>query len=591
MRLLPLTLSSRFQLTQDGHVFDLVGRSHLPIPRPLYESLRQAAVAGAPVVSRFMEREPEFGRAVLWDLFQAGFFALGEIDAANAPQAHLVEYAFRYLTEVTRIPDLPNDLGSLVWALLRSQANADRRVIMAAEVADRLAQLQITSTPPRQDRNFFVCDSTRDVQRFVVGGGLERAIHRDLGILLKLCAYTAFRRERDVLRVLSRLVPAGTSVPLVTALRALSELNNHSRSLGTDPKRLALSDPHDDAGTDIRFEHSYDEGEGTLQIKHVEYPEAFERWLVGKRFVSTVDLMLRPHARGTPRVILNEAHPWGSGMPETTLFPLIQPGDRRQLYSGPPHAAAIFGDNAVVIPAEITKQSDAILTQLAGITVAVHSLETRVDPKSKSIPIGQLDIRHTDEGFCVADIDGSLYRLVSGMLCVGDIRIVGARPMTLSADVVRTANLAPVRLLNGGHWTPSIRIGDLLVARPVVRMACTEHLRELCTMADQRLLDEGKKLQEELRLGRWVFVSLAGEKPFYCDFASLFALEVLANELRDCRADITFAAMVPAPPDLWLELGDGAYTCELRFVVSGDGPAYGGRDFFSRDISIPESET
>jgi hypothetical protein len=99
-------------------------------------------------------------------------------------------------------------------------------------------------------------------------------------------------------------------------------------------------------------------------------------------------------------------------------------------------------------------------------------------------------------------------------------------------------------------------------------------------MRGEELLAEGRRLREELRLPRWVFLKLDGErKPFVLDFESVFGLEVFANALRDYGGTISFTEMMPSPSELWLDFGEGTHTCELRFIASVEGRNYSGNGY------------
>ena len=52
----------------------------------------------------------------------------------------------------------------------------------------------------------------------------------------------------------------------------------------------------------------------------------------------------------------------------------------------------------------------------------------------------------------------------------------------------------------------------------------------------------------------------------------MFSLEVLVSELRGATGLAHVSKMDPAPDELWLELPDGTFTSELRFIAAVDGP-------------------
>jgi hypothetical protein len=101
-------------------------------------------------------------------------------------------------------------------------------------------------------------------------------------------------------------------------------------------------------------------------------------------------------------------------------------------------------------------------------------------------------------------------------------------------------------------------------------------LQRLVRATAATLSAEGHRIQRDLQCGRHLFVTLHGQKPFYCDMESVLALEVLAHELRTYAGPVRLSEMIPGPDDLWLDLGDGARTSELRFMATVDGDRHTG---------------
>jgi hypothetical protein len=58
-------------------------------------------------------------------------------------------------------------------------------------------------------------------------------------------------------------------------------------------------------------------------------------------------------------------------------------------------------------------------------------------------------------------------------------------------------------------------------------------------------------------------------KPFYVDFGAPVLVDNLARALRGCGPDdeVEVVEMLPSPDELWLSLGTGRYTSELRVVA------------------------
>jgi hypothetical protein len=81
-----------------------------------------------------------------------------------------------------------------------------------------------------------------------------------------------------------------------------------------------------------------------------------------------------------------------------------------------------------------------------------------------------------------------------------------------------------------------------------------------------------------LNLPRFVFVKTPTEKkPFYVDFESVSAVELLAKAIRRAagqaqEASIAVTEMLPDPRQTWLLDGEGQrYTSELRIVAVDQG--------------------
>jgi hypothetical protein len=191
------------------------------------------------------------------------------------------------------------------------------------------------------------------------------------------------------------------------------------------------------------------------------------------------------------------------------------------------------------------------------------------------VPIRALRVRRTRDAVRISDGQRE-YRLVSDVLCVGNLRLVGERRMRDLAKFVSSGSKTSRAILNGEAIEhPEVRVGGLTVTRRTIVAQSGGRLASFSGLRDRALFEAAQELRRELDLPRRAFVSQGG-KPFLLDFECLFSLEGFTKGLRKRPASVVFTPMDPDLDQLWLNLDDGAYTSELRFVAMADGPRFVG---------------
>jgi Lantibiotic dehydratase, N terminus len=136
------------------------------------------------------------------------------------------------------------------------------------------------------------------------------------------------------------------------------------------------------------------------------------------------------------------------------------------------------------------------------------------------------------------------------------------------------------RILPRGAHLPRVAIDRLVVQREMWRIPLRETSLPGETSEEGRFL-AARRMQHRYGLPRFVFARSEFEsKPFFVDFTSPVAVEILA---RACRravekggddVEIGISEMLPEPDQQWLPDAEGRrYTCELR-LVAVDGMAF-----------------
>lgn len=130
------------------------------------------------------------------------------------------------------------------------------------------------------------------------------------------------------------------------------------------------------------------------------------------------------------------------------------------------------------------------------------------------------------------------------------------------------------RLLPSGPYTPRIAIDRMIVQREIWRTPLRDVPLAVAKSEEERFL-EAQRYRRRYGMPRFVFVrSLYETKPFFVDFASPVAIEILARVCRRALekggedALIGVSEMLPEPDRCWLPGPQGQrYTSELRFVA------------------------
>lgn len=393
-----------------------------------------------------------------------------------------------------------------------------------------------------KDRSFLVCDAQRGLGEQRLTRGLQQRLAADLQPWFEFSAFSAYRSEMMLQPLLDQLLPPGKVTPLTEFLAQ------------ADAAVAAFQPPA--FGADFPWEIEYDRANHRVHLVagELETPqqEAFQAWLRGKRFVSTVDVMLGGSTAqleaGQGTVLLSEAHAGSEGLPTTIFFPDAHPD-----WSMAGYASEVFGPDALILqPAEMSKQSRGILTQLQDLFLAVRNPSCPlVGSPEQLIPIGQLMI-HKQPG-CDPIVSDSLrhYELVTAPWCFGATRLVSFSPQKLSTWMSQCIGSGAE--VEGIQRLPAVVLGQLMLCRP---MFC---------LSTSWLSQNFPSFSQQLDLPRYCYFRTDG-KPQLLDCQSQISLEILRAELGKSE-QIVVSPMLPAAEDLWLQLSDGPYTSELRFLA------------------------
>lgn len=148
----------------------------------------------------------------------------------------------------------------------------------------------------------------------------------------------------------------------------------------------------------------------------------------------------------------------------------------------------------------------------------------------------------------------------------------------LMGEFLMTKVLHHFNIIGPSRYTPRISIDRLVICRELWRFAPTELAFAASESEAERFIG-ARRWAQTLNLPRFVFVKTPTEKkPFYVDFESVSAVELLAKAIRRAaagqpqEASIAVTEMLPDPRQTWLLDHEGQrYTSELRIVAVDQG--------------------
>lgn len=467
------------------------------------------------------------------------------------------EERFKFLSRALAATELSEPLGEA--AKLLAAVSTTEPVNMSPVQAE--AELGKALGPCRQaflahgvDRSFFICDSSRAVQSLAMGKTLRKRLQDQLKAWFRFAGWEEYIRERMMKPTLKKVMGEAAEMPLSRFLEDLSRADQLNRM---DPEFFSLREQLiEEDQAKWRLVSHPDKPYMSLE-EHGTDPD-FEKWLVNKRLVTTMDLMLGGTSEeleaGGGTILVSESH-WGSyGLGETTFFPHGHPEHPLQ-----GHGSRIYGDDMIFLqPPRPNKLSAGVLMQMQDIPLGLNNPEGW-RPQGQAIPISQLTIISRPDGLVLSDGDKD-YNLITDLLSLGNIRAVSAPINMARWECSRT------EVIDGTHYVefyPEIRLGDLIIARSMIQAPVK-------LVQDSLAGDpSGRDLRKSLSLPRFVFIR-TNNKPMLYDFDCLISMEVLAAEAA--KADVMILSpMQPTPDELWLTLDDGSYTSELRMAVVCDG--------------------
>lgn len=417
----------------------------------------------------------------------------------------------------------------------------------------------------KTDRTFFIEDTSRD-STLELGAAFSERLKRTLPAWFQLAGYISWLDERRDQALHRGLLRLGDTLPLPAFISKLRAAKRARRRQWAIERRLGVAAPVEDFSC-FSFLPRED---GRVELSLAHLPAAYLEWERSKRLISELDLMVSGRD-GMGHWVVNEAHAISAeGLPLVTMFPHAQPVAHVEALVGRGLAERLFGKGVVVPDAAVhSKQSEAILRVLGDARIAVTGQRGPWFPSwMNAIPAASVLVTRTERGLEVL-VDGVPCPFASADFCSGDFRLVGYLPEDI-ADLAAHALGETIGPL-GSRFSPDVCMGELTLARG--SLAFDVRLLEGLVRAkgEAALLAEGARLCQALGLPQHVYVKLAG-KPFLVDWTSLFSLEVFVSELRGATGTITVSKMDPPPEALWLELPDGVFTSELRFVAHSDGP-------------------
>ncbi|MDP1914982.1 MAG: hypothetical protein Q8L14_01965 [Myxococcales bacterium] len=410
----------------------------------------------------------------------------------------------------------------------------------------------------KTDRTFFLEDTSRDAT-LELGATLSTRLKDSLEGWFQLAGYIGWLDEKRDAALMHSVLRVGEALPWPSFLTRL-------RAERRARKRLNLP-----AGTDdfspLRFVARDD---GRVELSIAQLPDAYLAWSRDKRFITELDLMLSGRD-GMGQWVVNEAHALSAeGLPLVTMFPHAQPVERVEAMVGRGLAQRLFGEGVVVPDASVhSKQSEAILRVLGDARIAVSGQRGPwFPPWMTAIAASSVVIRRTAQAL-EAVVNGEPCPFASADFCSGAFRLVGYLPEDLGDLAAQALGEASGPM--GTRFRPDVCMGALTLARGSLSFDVELLAPLVRAKGEAALRAEGARLSEALGLPRQVYLKLGG-KPFLVDWTSVFSLEVLVSELRGATGEAHVSKMDPAPGELWLELPDGTFTSELRFIAAVDGP-------------------
>lgn len=417
---------------------------------------------------------------------------------------------------------------------------------LAAE-ADLAARLESSSKAPMpaQDRSFFISDSRRDID-LCLSAGLRERLEGVLEPWFRLAAWSQYREDLRLRRCLTEVIEPGQTLPWLGFAQRLAQQLSGIAECSGDFSESPWSTRGDPQSL-------------LLQIEEAGSVPEFDDWLRDKRLVTTMDLLLEGNPsdfeRGQGTLVMGEAH-WGcDDLGTTTFFPQAHPGEVGLTTCFP-------GDTLFFQSAQPGKPIEAVLLQLRNYTLGIRVPESWW-PQERSIPAGELEVYSDPLQGLQLRHGGQAYRLVSSLICLGNVRNLGINSAVLRhwAGCYSIPNFQ-------GHGEiklhPELRLGELVLTRWTV---------ELSLGALQHLLPQGQ-LVSLFGLPRFVFVKINQGKPCICDLESPLSTEALLLDLDKARGTAQISPFRPGASDLWLELKQGRFTSELRFTAWADGPDF-----------------
>lgn len=554
-------LRSRRFRPMEGVFHDTLGAGDLTAPEPI---IRTLALLDAPVSLSELTHvlSPEHALKLL----RAGVL-LFEGEPADGPIAGLEA---RFASQVGALcsQPLPSPHARRV-ELLRDAWPLEGFHQPTAMATGQLTEALRGHEPPvrtlKTDRTFFIEDTSRDVA-FELGEAFATRLRASLPAWFQLAGYISWLDERRDEALHRGLLRLGDALPLPTFLSRLRAAKRARRRQWLIERRLGVAAPVEDFSC-FSFTPRED-GRVELSLEHL--PQAYLDWERGKRLISELDLMVSGRD-GMGRWVVNEAHAISAeGLPLVTMFPHAQPAEHVEALVGRGLAQRLFGEGVVVPDASAhSKQSEAILRVLGDAAVAVTGQRGPWIPAwMETVRAADVLVRRTERGLEVLR-DGVARPFASADFCSGDFRLVGYLPEDI-ADLAAHA-IGETEGPLGSRYSPDVCMGDLTLARGSLSFDVKLLEPLVKAKGEAALLGTARALAAELGLPRHVYVKLAG-KPFLVDWSSLFSLEVFVSELRSATGTLHVSKMDPPPSELWLELPEGVFTSELRFVACSDGP-------------------
>lgn len=261
--------------------------------------------------------------------------------------------------------------------------------------------------------------------------------------------------------------------------------------------------------------------------------------------------------RGDYHLVLGELHP-GVNTLKTWLF-VSQHPDASQLFAAtladlPPGQIALVPSREV--GGATARLSTALISPDDLRFVFAH--DSCGFPRERSLLTGSLVMEHSAGQLVVRCRDTHQQFDVIEVL----------------ADLLMLQLITRFSMIRPAEHTPRISIDRLVVSRETWRFAPSTLSFAYLEHEAERFL-AARQWAKVHTMPRFVFVKTPVEKkPFYVDFDSIVAIDLLSKAIRRTRdqgaegAQITISEMLPDPTQAWLTDREGQhYTCELRVVA------------------------